>query len=69
MAHLDKNGAPLAVGDTVRWGRREGTILILETWPPSPFYPREGVYVSGIGDWSDCRAVPARNVERVASDA
>jgi len=69
MTHRDINGAELHVGDLVRYGNREGTILILEDWDklggPSSYYPREGVYVSGIGTWGDNRAVPANRVEKI----
>jgi hypothetical protein len=66
LQHLDANGVELAVGDDVRYGLREGTILILEDWGVASLYhPREGVYVSDIGYWGDARAVPAQSVVKL----
>lgn len=66
MKHLDKNGTELHVGDTVRYGLAEGSVLILEDWAALGHLPAvPGVYVSNIGTWGDCRAVPASRVEKV----
>jgi len=68
LIHQDANGVELQVGDAVVWQGREGVVLLLEDWDriggPSDRYPREGVYVSGIGTWGDCKAVPAREVTK-----
>ena len=64
MKHLDKYGQELAVGDTVAYGDRIGTILILEDW--SVLGKAEpGVYVSDVGFWGDCVAVAASRVVAV----
>lgn len=66
LKHLDANGVELAVGDAVRYGDAEGTVLILEDWGiATPYRPREGVYVSDIGYWGDCRAVRASSVVKL----
>jgi len=68
MQHIDKNGVELVVGDIVRWGEAEGKVLILENWRAiGPHDVTAGVYVSDIGYWGDCRAVPARDVEKVTA--
>jgi hypothetical protein len=68
MQHVDKNGEQLQVGDVVRYGRSEGSVLLLETWRAVGPYPETaGCYVSGIGYWGDCRAVEAVKLERVAA--
>lgn len=68
MKHLDKNGTELRVGDDVKWGEREGTILILEDWRSiGPRGVEAGCYVSHIGWWGDCKAVPADQLVKVAS--
>lgn len=73
MPHLDMNGAELHVGDLVRYGNREGTVLILEDWSklgpapslPNPWQTDQGCYVSGLGQWGDARAIPASLLERI----
>jgi hypothetical protein len=68
MKHQDKNGVELAVGDTVRYGASEGTVLILEDWKAAGFHSREaGCYVSSIGYWGDCKAVPASSLVKVGA--
>lgn len=68
--HRDRHGRILHVGDLVRYGDSEGTVLILEDWRRfSADGPDAGCYVSDIGHWGDCRAVAADRLELVRGAA
>jgi hypothetical protein len=67
---LDANGTPLAVGDTVFFGDREGVVHILEDWKElGPGIETDGVYVSDIGYLGDFRAVASHRLVKVCGPA